>query len=442
MPIDVLSDVKIRAAKCPSDRKQRKLFDGDGLYLLIRPTGAKCWRLKYVFAGVERLLSLGQYPDVSLKRAREKRHEARALLDRGIDPCAHRDAARAAAKQAVVDTFGAVAEEWFAHYQLQFARRKKPLAPATITKTQWLLCLRGYTEPRGGVGAHPLKLLIGRPIQNICKEDVGSAIQSLLKRHAVETAHRMLGRVDRVFRFAIGGGRAQFNPAAAFRDSADPRDALPPVNVQNHPGLTDPRHVGELLRAIAAYKGLPTTEMALKIAPYVFLRPIELRWATWSEFDLDGHEPTWRIPEERMKMRRAHVVPLAPPVIAVFRELRALTGPTGLVFPSAVDPLRPISENSVTSALRRMGYLGDEMTWHGFRTTASTLLNEQGWDAELIELQLAHRERNAVRATYNKAMKLNERRKMMCAWAKYLDGLRNDQQSQTFEAFVDAGGDR
>lgn len=207
--------------------------------------------------------------------------------------------------------------------------------------------------------------------------------------------------------------------------AADLRGALAPIVVRNHAAITDPVKVGELLRAIDSYSGQPATQAAFKLAPLVFVRPGELRGARWEEFTLDGKEPEWRIPGERMKMGELHVVPLAQQAVAILKELREVTGPGGYVFPALTDSNRPMSENALTAALRRMGYTGDEMTWHGFRTIASTLLNEQGWHPDLIELQLAHAERNSVRAAYNKAQRIPERRKMMQAWADYLNELKS-----------------
>lgn len=423
MATNTLTDSAIKAVKAGA--KPVKLFDGAGLFVLVKPTGAKYWRLKYRHGGVEKMLALGVYPEVSLKRAREKRDEARLMLDRQIDPGSHRKAKKQANKVAKENTFSAVAEEWFTHYREQKEQGQKPLSPATITKTQWLLNLAEYRAKDSRADApHPLRPICDRAIQAITKDDVAGVINSLKRRNKIETAHRMLDRLERVFRYAVGTGRMQINPAGVFRDSADPRDKLPPLTVKNHAAITDPRKVGELLRAIDSYNGQPTTEAAMRLAPYLFVRPGELRAANWSEFDLAGAEPTWRIPASRTKTRREHVVPLASQVVAILGELNAFTGPEGLVFPSLTNSTRPLSENSITAALRRMGYSGEQMTWHGFRTIASTLLRELGWDDELIERQLGHDVGSDVKRAYDKSKRLPDRRKMMQAWADYLDGLK------------------
>lgn len=406
--------------------KRQKKSDGEGLYLLIEPRAdAAFWRHKYRFGGVEKVLAHGKYPEVTLKRAREKRDEARKLLDQQIDPGAHRKAKKQADKVAKENTFAAVAEEWFAHYREQRKQGNKPLSGATIEKTQWLLNLAEYRAKGNKSDApHPLRPISDRAIKTVTKDDIAGVINGLKRRNKIETAHRLLDRLELVFRYAVGTGRIQINPAAAFRDSADPRDKLPPLTVKNHAAITDPRKVGELLRAIDGYSGQPTTEAAMRLAPYLFVRPGELRAAEWIEFDLVGAEPIWRVPAARTKMRKGLLVPLASQVVAILGELHSLTGPDGLVFPSLTNSNRPLSENAVTAALRRMGYSGDQMTWHGFRTIASTLLREQGWNDELIERQLGHEVGSDVKRAYDKAKLLPDRRKMMQAWADYLDGLR------------------
>src|SRR5437868_6979426 len=252
MPTNLLSDSRLKATR-PGTRP-RKIFDGGGLYLLVKPNGARLWRLKYQFTGVEKLLALGSYPEVPLRRAREKRDEARQLLDRQIDPSAQRRATRQAAIAAKDNTFAAIAEEWFAHYVQERKEGQRPLAAATITKAQWLLNLAEYRNKENKAdGPHPLRQISDRPIQVISKDDVATVINGLRRRNKIETAHRLLDRLDRVFRYAAGTGRTHINPAAAFRDSADPRDKLPPLTVRNHAAITEPRKVGELLRAIHGY---------------------------------------------------------------------------------------------------------------------------------------------------------------------------------------------
>jgi integrase len=389
-----LSESRVRSAR-PAD-KAYKLYDERGLYLKVETSGSRLWRFKYRFAGKERLLALGAYPDVSLKRAREKRDDARRLVVDGVDPCAQKQDVKAA--DAV--TFAGVAAEW-----LELHRRR--FAPATYEKAVWTF-------------NHLVNPFIGsRPVASITAPELLAVLRRLERRGKHETAHRTKQRCGQVFRYAIATGRAT-------RDvSADLRGALAPVVTKNHAAIIEPRKIGALLRAIESYIGHPPTQAALKLAPLVFLRPGELRKGEWTEVDLNCAE--WRIPASRMKLRQQHVVPLATQSIAILRELHAITGRGRYVFPSPRSADRPMSENSVTAALRRMGYSGEEMTWHGFRSLASTSLNEQGWHPDLIELQLAHTERNAVRAAYNRAQRLGERRKMMQHWADYLDGLRTSE---------------
>lgn len=373
--------------------KPYKRFDEKGLYVIVTPDGGRWWRFKYKLAGREKLLSLGTYPDVPLKRAREKRDDARRLVADGRDPSAQRQEQRAAQ----VDTFEAIAREWLA---------KQTLAPATAEKARWTF--EDLLFP----------FLGSRPVREITAPDVLSVLRRLEARGKRETAHRTKQRVGQVLRYAIATGRAE-------RDvTQDLRGALAPIKPKNHAAITDPAEVGALLRAIDSYRGQPAVEAALKLAPLLFVRPGELRRARWEEFRLSGKEPEWRIPAERMKMREYHVVPLARQAVVILRDLQPVTGPVGLVFPNLRDANRPMSEVALTAALRRLGYSGDEMTWHGFRAMASTLLNEQGWHPDLIELQLAHAERNKVRAAYNRALRLDERRKMMQSWADYLDKLK------------------
>jgi len=383
----VLSEAQVRTAR-PLD-KAYKLYDGRGLYLRVSTSGARLWRFKYHHGGKERLLALGMYPDVSLKRAREKRDEARRLLADGLDPSTQKQEVKAAE----LVTFADVAAEWL-------GLQRKRFAPATYEKATWTF--NDLINPHIG----------SRPIASITAPELLAMLRLLEKRGKHETAHRAKQRCGQVFRYAIATGRAT-------RDiSLDLRGALAPVVSKNHAAIVEPRKIGALLRAIDGYIGHPTTQAALKLAPLVFLRPGELRKGEWSEVDLEGAE--WRIPPFRMKMREQHIVPLARQSIDVLRELHAITGRGRYIFPSPQGAERPMSENAVTGALRRMGYSGEEMTWRGFRSLASTSLNEQGWHPDLIELQLAHAERNEVRSAYNRAQRLAERRKMMQQWADYL----------------------
>lgn len=389
-----LSDKKVRNEK-PAERP-KKLFDGGGLYMLVQPSGARWWRLKYRHAGKEKLLSLGVYPDVTLKQARANRDEARKLIADGIDPSAQRQADEAAKLLASANSFKAVAEEWMSHQRV---------AAITAAKSRWILETFLFPE-------------IGRkPVNEITPRELLGALRKIEATGKLETASRAKIKAGQVFRFAIVEGKAESDPTASLRG------ALKSPKVKHHAAITDPKKMGELLRAIDAFSGQYVTECALKLAPLVFVRPGELRKAEWSEFDLDGS--TWRIPAARMKMKAAHLVPLSKQAVAILRDLYALTGRGRYVFPSVRAHDRPMSENTVTASLRRLGYSGDEMTGHGFRSMAATRLNEMGWRADAIERQLAHAESNKVRDAYTSAAQyLDERKKMMQAWADYLDALR------------------
>jgi integrase len=384
-----LTESTIRAAK--SKEKPYKLFDEKGLFLLVTPPGGRLWRFKFRYGGVEKLLAIGPYPDVPLKRARERRDEARRLLADRIDPSAKRQAERAAQ----ADTFKAIALEWLA---------KQKLADSTREKAEWMFETLLFPY----IGA--------KQITSITAPDVLAALRRVEAQGKHETAHRAKQRTGQVFRYAIATGRAEHDV------TADLKGALAPVETQHFAAITEPQRVGELLRAIDSYVGQPSVATALKLAPLVFLRPGELRAAEWSEFDLEGAE--WRIPGQRMKMGEQHVVPLSQQAIAILRDIQPLTGSGRFVFPSLRTATRSISDGTLNAALRRLGFSKDDMTGHGFRTMASTLLNEQGWHPDLIELQLAHAERNKIRAAYNRAQRLPERRQMMQAWADYLDGLK------------------
>ena len=386
--------------------KPYKLADGGGLFLLVNPNGGKWWRLKYRFHGREKLLSLGTYPEVPLASrrvqdaivpgARDRRDEARRLLAQGIDPGEHRKLVKAAATETTGDTFQVVALEWWAKF-----------APSWTEGHGERIKRRLEVDVFPWIGA--------RVVKEINAPELLSVIRRIEKRGALETAHRALHNAGQVFRYAIATGRADRDP------SGDLRGALPPVKEKHHASLTDPQAVGELLRAIKAYKGSFITSCALRLAPLTFVRPGELRHAEWSEIDLEAAE--WRIPAGKMKARVQHIVPLSEQALTVLREIHPLTGGGRYVFPGVRSAKRPMSENTVVAALRRMGYEKSQMTGHGFRSLASTLLNEMGWNRDAIERQLAHGERDPVRAAYNYAEHLPERRRMMQAWADHLDRL-------------------
>jgi len=376
--------------------KPYKLADERGLFLLVRSNGSRWWRFKYRRPGThkENLLSLGVYPDVSLRKARERRDEARRLLADGIDPGDKRKAEQAAG----AETFEAIAREWFAKYSPNWApgHSSKIIRRLELDVFPW-------------IG--------GKPIVSITAPDVLTVLRRIESRGVIETAYRAKTNIGQVMRYAIASGRANLDPTPSLRG------ALAPSPERHHATITDPDRIGELLRAIDAYAGDYVTRAALLLAPLVFVRPGELRHAEWAEIDLDAGE--WRIPADKMKMRAPHIVPLASQAVATLRDLQPLTGSGRYVFPGARSRKRAMSENTVNAALRRMGFDKGTMTGHGFRSMASTLLNEQGWNRDAIERQLAHAERDAIRAAYNYAEHLPERRKMMQAWADYLDSMRD-----------------
>ena len=394
-----LKDVSVRNAK--RGPKPRKLSDGGGLYALIQPTGSKLWRLAYRFAGKQKTLALGVYPAVSLEEARQHRDNAKKLLARSIDPSVQRKADKHAGKEG---TFRAVADEVLAKLE------REGRAPATLSKKRWLL---DFAFPAFG----------DRPVDEITARELLALLRQIEGRGLYETAKRLRSTCGMVFRFAIATGRAE-------RDlSTDLRGALTTPQVSHRATIVDPSGIGALLRAIEGFDGQPTTHAALRLAPYVFVRPGELRQAEWAEFDLDG--AVWSIPAKKMKMRRAHRVPLARQAVAILEELREITGSGRWLFPSVRSSARPISENTLNAALRRLGYGTEEMCVHGFRAMASTRLNEMGrWSPDAIERQLAHQEANAVRRAYtHNAEFWSERVLMMQAWADYLDGLRGAGRS-------------
>ncbi|MCU7873587.1 MAG: tyrosine-type recombinase/integrase [Candidatus Thiodiazotropha sp. (ex Lucinoma borealis)] len=388
-----LTDSAIRNAK-PKE-KNYKLADGGGLYLLVTTKGGKWWRLDYRFNGKRKTLSMGVYPDVSLKSARDRRAEAKTQLAVGIDPGEIRKATKAS--QSDASGFEAAAREWWGKHEPTWSKTHS---------SRIILRLEKDVFPWIG----------NRPIGEISAPELLTVLRRIEDRGALETAHRIHQSCGQIFRYAVATGRAQRDP------SADLKGALPPTRQKHHASITDPKKIGELLRAVDGYEGLFITRCALQLASLTFVRPGELRHAEWVEIDLDKKE--WRIPAEKMKMRTLHIVPLSTQALAVLKEIQPLTGRGKYVFPGVRTNRRPMSENTVNAALRRMGYSKEEMTGHGFRSMASTILNEQGWHRDAIERQLAHAERNSVRAAYNYAEHLPERIKMMQWWADYLDKLK------------------
>jgi integrase len=395
----------IQVDKARSGAKDRKLFDEKGLYLFVKNTGHKWWRLKYRFGAradgrpgkAEKVLALGVYPEVSLKRAREKRDEARQLLADGIDPSAERKAAEAAQRVAHLGTFEAVAREWLTRQSWGESHGAKNIRRLEQHVFPW-------------IGQHA--------IANVKRADIRGVLRRIEGTGRIETAYRVLQLCRSIFEYAIAEEICEHTPCNGLSKTLLPRSK------RHHASITDPKKVGELMRAIDGFSGTLPVACALRLAPLLFVRPGELRKADWSEFDLDGAHPQWRIPASRMKMKEQHIVPLAKQAVAILRELYPLTGPNGYVFPSVRNASRPMSENTLNVSLRRLGYDRETMTAHGFRSLASSLLNEQQWNKDAIERQLAHGERDKVRAAYNHADYLPERRRMMQAWADHLDELR------------------
>lgn len=391
----MLSDVEIRALKPAS--KPYKRGDAKGLFLLVQPTGSLIWRFKYRFYGVERNLSFGHYPETTLKRAREKRDEARARIADGIDPVADKREKALKASIAAATTFSVVADEFIEKMAIEGR------APATVKKARWF-----RDALHGSIGR--------RPITEITPHEILDVLKRVERRGHHETAQRMRAFVGRVFRYAIATLRTDRNPADVLRG------ALVVPRVRHHSAILEPVKVGELLRAIDGYSGRPETRIALQLLPHVFLRPGELRKAEWSEIDFEA--AVWRISAERMKMKQPHVVPLSTQSIEMLKQLRRIGNPGSFLFPAFHTTLRPMCENTLNVSLRRMGYAKDEMTSHGFRAVASTLLNESGhWHPDAIERALAHRDRDHVRAAYHRGTHWAERVRMAQWWSDYLDDL-------------------
>ena len=385
-----LTKTRIKAAE--PRQKPYKLYRGKGLFILVMPDDRRWWRFRYRYLGREKTLSLGEFPEVGIEEAEDHRDDFRKLLRAGIDPSAKRRAERTANG----DTFRAVAEEWLAN--------QRDLSPDTIE--QFRTRLTTYLYPK--IGNHR--------VDAIEPTDLLAALRTVEAKGRYDTAHRCRSLAGRVIRYAIATARAKRDP------SADLRDALVSVRTKHHAALTNPKDVGKLLNAIDAYAGFSSVMSALRLAPLVFLRPGELRGAEWSEIDLEAGE--WRIPAVRMKMKQDQIVPLSWQAVAILREQFAVSGTGRFVFSSLRGAGRCISDNTINAALRGLGYGKHEMTGHGFRTTASTLLHELGFNSDVIERQLAHGETNKVKASYNRAAHLPERRRMMQTWADFLDRLR------------------
>jgi integrase len=393
----MLTHIHIANAK-PAE-KPYKITDADGLYVRVQPNGAKLWRMNYRYLGKQKTIYLGSWPEVGLANARQRRGEAREKLAAGEDPATAKRVAKIEAKYALDNTFKGVAEEWLLKCHLEGK------AEITLDKIRWLLRM-AYPQ----IGA--------RPVSAITPQEVLMVLRSVESNGRYESARRMRSVISRVLRYGVATARAQRDVAA------DLRGALITPKVTHYAAIVDPAGVGALMREIRRYSGHPVTAIAMRLSAHVFVRPGELRKAEWAEFDLS--RGIWAISAERMKMRRAHRVPLSSQSIAILEELCRATGSGRYLFPSVRSTRQPMSENTINSALRRLGYAQTEMTAHGFRAMASTLLNEMGgWNPDAIERQLAHVDASATRRAYTRGEYWDERVRMMQHWSDYLDGLED-----------------
>lgn len=402
-----LTDTEIRKAK--STEKAYRMTDGGGLYLLVTPAGGKLWRWKYRFAGTEKLMALGKYPDVSLAMARTRHAEQRRVLASGIDPMVERKAAKSAGSGAIENAFEIVARAWWDHWKDDKSPRHAQ-----------------YVMRRLEMDVFPT--LGGRSMDSIEAPNLVALTKSIQERGALDIAKRALETIGQIFRFAVAHGHAKRNPASDFK----PSDVLKTSRKINYARI-ESKELPTLLRAIEVYQGFPVTRLAMKFMALTFVRTGELIRAKWAEIDIEAAR--WNIPAERMKMRTPHIVPLAKQALGILQLLASLTGDSEWLFPGDRDPKRPISNNTILKALARMGYQG-EMTGHGFRGLASTLLHEQGYPHEHIELQLAHAPRNAVSAAYNHALYLEPRAKMMQDWADFLEETQRKGKVLSFRSDV------
>ncbi|MDX2210977.1 MAG: integrase arm-type DNA-binding domain-containing protein [Sphingopyxis sp.] len=394
-----LTDVAIRNAK--PRVKPYKMGDAFGLFVLIQPSGGKLWRFKYRFEGREKKLAIGTYPVIGLAEARRRRDQARELLAAGKDPSRERQREKLRTQVQTGNTFAAIAEEYCDKRKRD---GQKAWAASTAARSEYLISL--------------LKVPLGRiPITDIEPADVLAAVRKIERKGQLESARRTLQLAGAVFRYAVATARLASDP------TRDLRGALTAPTVTHYGAIIEPARVGELLRAIDGYEGQPITKLAMQLAPHVFVRPGELRHAEWNEFDLEV--ALWTIPSGKTKMRKDHLVPLSRQSIAILKDLHALTGPDGYVFPSIRSRKRPMSDNTINAGLRRLGYSTEEMTAHGFRAMASTLLNESGkWHPDAIERALAHGDSDRVRAAYHRGAHWKERVAMAQWWSDHLDQLR------------------
>ena len=389
-----LTNTKI--SNCKPQNKPYKLSDGGGMYLLVNPGGSKYWRLKYRLHGKEKTLALGVFPEVSLAQAREARIEAKKIIKKGIDPVQQKRLLKLNKRKSAENTFKAIANEWLEN-------QKDRWTPDHLISV------------RKSVNKDLLPELGNMPIADITPQEVIAVVKKVENRGALEIASKVLQRARSIFRYALQTGLIKYSPASELRGTIRTR------KVRHQPALKE-SDLHEFFNKLGHYDGDPITVFALKLLILTFVRPGELRGARWEEFNIEKGE--WRIPEERMKMNEEHIVPLSRQSLQVISELQPLTGYRELLFPNRNGEGKGISENTMTYALYRMGY-HSRATAHGFRSTASTILNESGFNPDVIERQLAHKERNQVRAAYNRSSYLMERKKMMQWWADYLDGIKS-----------------
>ena len=396
-----LTNVKIQNAK--AREKPYKLYDEMGLFILVQPSGSKLWNFKYRYLGKEKKLSFGAYPNVTLKEARRLRSEARTLLDEGTDPSREKKKKIAAAKLGQENTFAAISTEYLDRMDLDGR------AAVTIKKSRWLLSL--------------MEREIGSsPVHDITPAELLSALRKVESKGHYETARRMRSLAGRIFRYAVATSRATADPSSLLRG------ALITPKVKHHSAILDPGEFGALLRAIDGFQGSPLTKLALQLTPHVFVRPGELRRAEWSEIDLK--KSVWTIPAEKMKMRSPHMVPLSTQSLQILDEAKEISAQQRYIFSSLYPGNRPMSKNTINASLRRIGFSKTEMTAHGFRSTASTLLNESGkWSSDAIERALGHQDGNSVRSAYHRGQHWDERVEMAQWWSDYIDQLRKIDQA-------------
>lgn len=383
----------------PSD-KPYKRYDSGGLYLLVKPNGSKLWQFKYRFGGIEKKMPFGAFPEIGLAEARKRRDRARISVADGIDPMRERKREKAKIRLGAENTFAVVASSYIEHKMVGEGR-----AEATLKKARWFLEL--LTPAIGNM-----------PLDDLDPQMMLAALKKLEARGNLETAKKCRSFSSRVFRYGAALGLCKSDPTAILQG------ALITPKARHYAAILEPEKLGQLLRAIDDFECYPVTKLALKIAPHIFVRPGELRHGDWSELDWD--KAIWTIPAGKMKARRTHAVPLSRQVLELFRELHSVTIGTGYMFPAFHTWKRPMSENTINASFRRMGFTKDEMTAHGFRSTASTLLNESGlWHPDAIERALAHGDSNAIRGTYNRGQYWDERVRMAQWWSDYLDELRS-----------------